>query len=771
MCYVIEICIFTGCFWKVTNFIAKMKRNYLILMLVVFVFLSCNQNESKNPLQYVDIFIGTGKANTASAKEREGAQENNGQTIPAVTAPFGMTQWTPQINATEEKCIAPYYPGSQVIQGFRATHWLSGSCVQDYGSFTFFPTVLDNNFKYLPEQRRALYMFDSDNASPAYFAANLIENNILTELTSTRRSGFFRFSWLAPDNPTIIIDVNNDDGEGYIKIDLEKQEIVGYNPVRRIYNGAGKSAGIKGYFVAKFDKEIVKYGTFSGPEYNHNTTEQKNKKNIGAYVTFDFSESENLKMKVGTSFTGIDNARGNLDAEIPGWDFESTKTDLEKTWNNILGRIEVEGGIEDDTTKFYTALYHSLLHPRLYSDINGEYPGFGGDPTIHVANGFDYYDDFSNWDIYRAQMPLLSLIAPGEYLDMVKSLVAKAGQGGWLPVFPMWNSYTSAMIGDHASAIIADAAMKGFDFDLEEAYKYMRKNAFETPKNIDEYMDGKGRRSLESYLEYGYIPLEDPVDYAFHRGEQVSRTLEYAYDDWAVAQMAKKLNKTEDFEELTARSFNYSNVFDIDKGWVCGRFSDETFTDEFNAGGNMPYITEGTPKHYTWYVPHDVEGLIELMGGVETFHNKLSSLIDNKEYWHGNEPGHQIPFLFNYAGDWEKTQQTVKHILLTEYGTGPGGLSGNDDAGQMSAWYVFGAMGFYPVCPGSNEYQLSSPVFEKVTLHPDPEFYPGGKFTLEAEKGNQYNVFTRVKLNGEETRPALKHEDLQKGGKLEFFIN
>jgi predicted alpha-1,2-mannosidase len=275
---------------------------------------------------------------------------------------------------------------------------------------------------------------------------------------------------------------------------------------------------------------------------------------------------------------------------------------------------------------------------------------------------------------------------------------------------------------------------------------------------------------LESYLQYGYIPLEDPVDYAFHRGEQVSRTLEYAYNDWAVAQVAKKLSNTEDFDELTARSYNYSNVFDIEKGWVCGRFTDETFTDEFNAGGDMPYITEGTPKHYTWYVPHDVEGLIELMGGPETFHNKLNSLIDNKEYWHGNEPSHQIPYLFNYVDNWEKTQKTVKHILRTEYDTGAGGLSGNDDAGQMSAWYVFGAMGFYPVCPGSNEYQLSSPVFEKVTLHLDPEFYPGGEFILKAEKGNQYSTFSSVKLNGTETAPVIHHEDIQRGGKLEFLI-
>jgi predicted alpha-1,2-mannosidase len=416
-------------------------------------------------------------------------------------------------------------------------------------------------------------------------------------------------------------------------------------------------------------------------------------------------------------------------------------------------------------------MYHALIHPRLYSDVNGEYPGFADNNEIQKTEGFDYYDDMSNWDIFRAQMPLLSIIAPKEYNDMVKSLIVKAEQGGWLPIFPMWNSYTSAMIGDHGTAIIADAAMKGFDFDLEKAYKYMRKNAFETPENFDEYVDGKGRRALTSYMQLGYIPLEDEVLEAFHKREQVSRTIEYAYNDWCVAQVAQKLGKTDDYKEMMGRSLNYQNVFDPEKGWACGRFSDGSFTEEFNATEDMFYITEGTPKHYTFYVPHDVEGLIELMGGREKFKTELNNLIDNKEYWHGNEPSHQIPYFFNAVGDWAKTQQTVKYLLQTEYGLGPGGISGNDDAGQMSAWYVFGAAGFYPVCPGSNEYQLSSPIFEKVTFNLDKKYYPGSKFVFEAQPGNNKNIFSKVKLNGKEIEPVIKHEDLQKGGKLEFLLN
>lgn len=249
----------------------------------------------------------------------------------------------------------------------------------------------------------------------------------------------------------------------------------------------------------------------------------------------------------------------------------------------------------------------------------------------------------------------------------------------------------------------------------------------------------------------------------------VSRTLEYAYNDWCVAQVAKGIHKTVDFNDLSARALNYTNIFDKTKGWVCGRYADGTFTNEFDPNEDLFYITEGTPKHYTWYVPHDVEGLMELMGGKEKFKQELNLLIKNKEYWHGNEPSHQIPFFFNYVNQWDKTQETVKNLLITEYDLGPGGVSGNDDAGQMSAWYVFGAMGFYPACPGSNEYQLSSPIFDKVTLHLDKNYYPGKSFVLEAEQVNSKTIFNKVSLDGKEISTAIMHKDIQKGGKLVFF--
>jgi len=324
------------------------------------------------------------------------------------------------------------------------------------------------------------------------------------------------------------------------------------------------------------------------------------------------------------------------------------------------------------------------------------------------------------------------------------------------------------MIGDHCSAIIGDALMKGFRFDKEKAWTYMRKNAFEIPADYKEYADGKGRRALRTYMEYGYIPLEDEVLEAFHKREQVSRTLEYAYDDWVLSQVALKLGHEPDYRELRERARNYTNVFNPEKGWVCGRFTDGTFTGDFDPGKPVSWITEGTPKQYTWSVQHDVNGLAELMGGREPFFLKLKSFIDNHEYWHGNEPSHHIPYLFNYAGRWDLTQKTVKEILQSDYGSNAGGISGNDDSGQMAAWYVFSAMGFYPVCPGSNEYQLSSPVFPKVTLKLDKKYYPGRKFILETSGNPADGIFSKVFLNGKQTGTVLTHEVIKKGGTLVF---
>jgi predicted alpha-1,2-mannosidase len=390
-----------------------------------------------------------------------------------------------------------------------------------------------------------------------------------------------------------------------------------------------------------------------------------------------------------------------------------------------------------------------------------------------MTNGSDnfrnYYDDFSMWDIYRAQLPLLEILQPSLVNQFVRSMILKGQQGGWLPIFPCWNSYTAAMIGDHVTAFIASAYNKGIrNYDVNAAYKLMRKNAFETAASFEEYQNGMGRRALPSYLKYGFIPLEDSVQEAFHKKEQVSRTLEYAFDDYALSDVAKSLNKTEDHKKLYQRSFNYKKVFDKNVNMVRGRYANGSWAESFHTDIRESYITEGTPRHYTFYVPQDVPGLAKLMGGTKQLENSLDSLFAKNEYWHGNEPGHQIPFMYNYTASPWKTQMEVRTVLQQEYSDGPGGLSGNDDAGQMSAWYVFAAMGFYPLNPVSGEYLLSTPLFDKITV-----LLPGGKeFEMITHKTNDDAIYiSKVIWNGKAySKNFITHQLLMSGGKLELWL-
>jgi len=352
---------------------------------------------------------------------------------------------------------------------------------------------------------------------------------------------------------------------------------------------------------------------------------------------------------------------------------------------------------------------------------------------------------------------------------MAHSLVLKGQQGGWLPIFPSWNSYTAAMIGDHCIAMIGDAIVKDTPgFDYEEAYTLMRKNAFEANPDSASYRDGKGRRAIESYLKYNYVPLEDQVTEAFHRREQVSRTLEYAYDDFVLAQVAKKLGKTDDYKALIKRAENYRNVIDPETGYARGRHADGTWIEPFDPFASTSFICEGTPYHYTWYAPQDIAGLIRHMGGKERFINRLDNFFEGNYYWHGNEPGHHIAYLFAYAGEPWKTQKWVHDIINREYFTTPDGLSGNDDAGQMSSWLVFSMVGFYPVCPGMPYYVIGSPSFEEsvITLE------NGKKFTIEAPGASDKNIYIQsATLNGQPyDKSYILHTDIMNGGKLSFVM-
>lgn len=716
-------------------------------------------------MDYVDTRVGTAPSETRTAGLFGKNTEELGQTLPAVLEPNGMNFWTPQTRDTERKCVAPYYYRDTLLQGFRASHWIVGGCTQDYGSMTLMP--LGGELRCRPSERASRFSHSTERATPALYSVELEEEGIGAAMTARSRSAIFRFVYRQAGKAWLVINPNSDEGEGGIELDTLRKEIRGYNPVHRIYQGWGEPAGYSGHFVVNYQKDPVAYGVYRGDSLWNGRHRIDGGKECGLYLQFQVEAGEELLVKAATSFVDTEGARRNLQAEIPHWDFDRTLRELTDIWEERLARVEVETESREQKEMFYGAFYRASFLPRTFNDVDGRYPSFAtGMPVRQLEEGATYYDDYSMWDTYRALHPFINLITPQRGGEMMQSLVRKYEQGGWLPIFPCWNSYTAAMIGDHCTAALCDAYCKGIrNFDVEKAYEAMRKNAFETPADEAAYRNGMGRRALTSYLKYGYIPLEDEVPDAFHTHEQVSRTLEYAYDDFVLAQLAKALGREDDYRELSRRAGNWRNVIDPRTGYAQGRHADGTFLHEENAFGFARFITEGAPCHYTWYVPHDPQGLMEAMGGRDTYLAKLDSMFTEGRYWHGNEPCHQVAFLFNEAGAPYKTQEAVRHILQTEYLNSPGGLSGNDDAGQMSAWYLFAAMGFYPVCPGTPIYQIGSPTFRSVTIRPE-----GGKpFTIRAEGASEENIYIqRMTLNGKPyPHTYLRHKDIVKGGLLE----
>ncbi|MDD6890543.1 MAG: GH92 family glycosyl hydrolase [Bacteroidales bacterium] len=741
-----------------------MKRIDSFLIGLFALLGSACQHQEAALLPYVNTYVGTAPSETHTAGLFGKNTEEYGQTLPAVLEPNGMNFWTPQTQDTERKCKAPYYYKDTRLQGFRNSHWIVGGCTQDYGSMTLMPVA--GPLRCQPEARAAAFTHEKETSTPAYYAVQLPDYQLTAEMTGRSRSAIFRFTYNQTGEAHLVVNPNSDEGQGYIEIDTLHHQIRGCNPVHRIYQGWGEPAGFSGHFVIEYREQPSAFGTFHGDTVFAGHTRIEAGSAIGAYISFPVKAGQQLVVKAASSFTDSLGAIGNLQAEIPHWDFDRTRQELEAIWEQQLGKITVETHNQRDKRKFYSALYRASFLPRTFNDADGRYPAFGkGTSLLQTRDGHNYYEDYSMWDTYRALHPLINLLSPAKAGDMMQSLVDKYEQGGWLPIFPCWNSYTAAMIGDHCIAAIGDAYLKGIrGFDIERAYEGMRKNAFETPSWFEDYRNGMGRRALDSYLEKGYIPLEDSVKEAYHTCEQVSRTLEYAYDDFVLAQVAKALGKTDDYQVLAARARNYRNVIDPSTGYVQGRRADGTYLTEDNAFRFTRFITEGAPCHYTWYVPHDVEGLMECMGGKEAFVAKLDSMFSERRYWHGNEPCHQIAYLYDYAGQPQKTQRQVRHILDTEYLDTPGGLSGNDDAGQMSAWYLFSAMGFYPVCPGTPYYMMGSPVFPKLELHLEN----GKTFTLIAENASAENIYIEhMELNGKPyDKYFLTHEDILNGGIL-----
>lgn len=694
-----------------------------------------------------------------------------GQTFPAIGPPFAMTYWTPETRSGEVKCIAPYYDQDRQFTGIRGTHFISGSCMHDYGSFTVQPE--SGKLRLSPAARGVSFEHADESMSPAEYRLTLPKQGIDLRATGTLRSGLMSFTFHHSADAWVVVQNNAWSEGGVTTVDTPHNELSGSNPVARLYAGSGKPAGFSGYFVIQFDHPFAEAGTWAG-DMKYSQTSQPSlgpSTPTGAYVRFAVRPGETVHARIGTSFVSIDEARRNLAAEIHGWDDTAIAQATAQSWNHVLNSIDIppDAASASQRTVFYTALYHAFLHPRTFSDANGSYPRFAGGQQVMHAAGFTDYDDFSVWDTFRAVHPLYTLLAPDREVDMVRSLIAKGEQGGYLPIFPAWNSYTSEMVGDHAIAIIYDAYAKGLrGFDVEAAYRLARHNAFDVP-DAAASSDGRGRRGLASYLANGYIPLEDPVADAFppHQNEQVSRTLAYAYDDALLGRFAADLHHDADAAILKARGGNWRKVLDPATGYVRGRHLDGTWATPFDPNTGYPWLTEATAAQETFFVPQDIPGLMQALGGPQAFSAKLDRLFADHGYDQGNEPSHHIAYLYDFAGEPAKAQQHI-HELFADYTDRPDGLIGNDDAGQMSAWFVFSALGFYPVSPGDPRYFFGTPLFRSADVH-----LPHATLHLRTKNwAPDHPYVTAITLNGMPLdRPWIRHDELLPGGELVFTLS
>lgn len=717
-------------------------------------------------LSEINTQVGTDQAVTRSKGIYGKGSEEHGQTLPAVLVPHGQNFWTPQTRATERKCVAPYYYPDSLLQGIRCSHWLVGGCTQDYGSFTI--TAQGEGPVRLGVEEGATPFDHADELShPHYYGVRLPRERLRVELTALSHAALLRITPEVDGEVHIVVRPNSDEREGTVLLDTLRQRVYASNPVHRIYQGWGEGAGFAGHLSLEYTDPLVRSGVNDSV----------------VWLTFQGKAHQPIVLTAATSFTSREQADHNRMAETNGLDFGGMMVANANRWDKRFAMVDAADTDTAKVRQFYGALYRASFLPREFSDVANAQgmrlcPRFA-DGRVEANEPQTMCMDFSMWDIYRAEMPLLLLMDTTLTANMMQSLCRMYRAGGWMPIFPCWNAYTAAMIGDHAAAVLADAAVKGVrGFDLPTAYEGVRKNAFDTPADLAVYRDGMGRRALTSYLRYGYVPLEDSVPDAFHTREQVSRTLEYAYDDFCAAQLAKLVGNEADAKRLMERSHNWQHVFNPITRWADGRHAPKrgkkaggAFLGNTDLLGRVPFVTEGAVAHYSFYVPHDVYGLMEAMGGRDSLSARLDRLFDLRPtatgqwatgrmaYWHGNEPCHHIAYLYAWTGEPWKTQLLVHDILQTEYLDEPGGLSGNDDAGQMSAWQVFGMMGFYPVCPATPYYIIGSPSVSRVRL---------GRFEMVAEGVTDKNIFVQsATWNGQPyNRAYITHNMIAHGGRL-----
>jgi predicted alpha-1,2-mannosidase len=727
---------------------------------------------AETPADLVDPFIGTG---------------GEGHTYPGATVPFGMVQLSPDTDIRPFKQSFPWAAGYRhsdtTILGFSHTHF-SGTGHSDLGDVLLVPTVgplqLDPGPPDNPDVGyRSRFSHDRESASPGYYAVYLDDPKIQAELTATTRVGLHRYTFPASDQARVLLDlvssIYNYDGKVlWSQIRVESDTLVtGYRQTK------GWAPNRQIYFALQFSRPFAAYTLFNETEETYKGF-GKSGRALAGYpeiagrklkASFDFKTraGEVILVKVAISAVGIDGARENLRAEVPGWDFEGVRRQARAAWNRELGKIAVTGD-RKQKQMFYTSLYHTLLAPVTYMDVDRRYRGADG--GIHVASGFVNHHIFSLWDTFRALHPLFTLIQPERNSDMIKSMLTHREESVHkiLPIWSFGSHETWCMIGYHAVSVIADAWVKGIrSFDGAAAFEAMRASATYAPYG-----------GLGEYMARGYVPID-------REKEAASKTLEYAYDDWTIAQMARALGRDKDAAAFEKRAQSFRKIFDPATGFMRARQSDGRFREPFDplhAQYGSDY-TEGNAWQYTWFVPHDVKGLIDLMGGPKVFVDRLDQLFSLKaddpkykqvediagligQYAHGNEPSQHIAYLYSYAGQPWRTQERIQQIIDTLFDNTPEGISGNEDCGQMSAWYIFSTLGFYPVSPGRAEYVIGRPGLPKAMIN-----LPGGKtFTVRAENLAPRNHYIQsVKLNGAvHDKSFLRHEEIVKGGELTFVM-
>ena len=717
-----------------------MKQTTLFTLMLLSVFFACTNNnntpENTDLISYVNPFVGTG---------------GHGHTYPGATMPFGMMQLSPDTRLEGWDGCSGYHYTDQHIYGFSHTH-LSGTGILDYGDVLLMPTneVVFNNGADGKKGYRSSFSHDNEVASPGYYAVHLDDTKIDVSLTVSERSGIHHYTFPQGSEQIVILDLVHRDLVIDSGLDLiDEVNVRGY----RFSNAWARDQRI--FFDMVFSrpyKDVVVENDFLTG------------KSVRAAFIFDPSESDKVEIRVGISAVDQSGALQNRKHELDDKSFEDVLQIAENTWEQQLNKIVVETYDEKYKYNFYTSLYHTMLAPNLFQDVDGRYRGM--DMKIHQDEETDYYTVFSLWDTYRATHPLYTLIDQDRTNHFIRTFINKYEEGGIMPIWDLAANYTNTMIGYHAVPVIADAYQKGIrDYDVAKAFEAMKHSAT------------RDHHGLESYKKYGFIPVET-------ESESVSKTLEYAYDDWTIAIMAKSLGKKEDYKNYLQRAQYYKNLHDPSTNFMRGRFHNKWFEPFDPYEVNFNY-TEANSWQYSFYAPQDISGHMSLMGGKASYEKLLDDLFSAStetsgrnqsditgligQYAHGNEPSHHMAYLYNFVNKPHKTQEKVRQIMTELYANEPDGISGNEDCGQMSAWYVFSALGFYPVTPGSNEYIIGSPIVKSATINLEN----GNTFRINAPENNRRSYYVNdVTLNGEKLEQSyINHNDIINGGVLDFSMS